>query len=65
MAEWVEGYCCLIMSLLYGYLLFLSWLFFCGNLVKSFCPFIEVFRCVLMNYYEFLQLFFTYRSMQS
>lgn len=28
MAEWVEGYCSLIMSLLYGYLLFLSWLFF-------------------------------------
>lgn len=28
MAEWVEGYCTLIMSLLYGYLLFLSWLFF-------------------------------------
>ena len=44
---------------------FLVMAIFCGNLVKSFCPFIEVSRCVIMNYYEFLQLFFTYRSMQS
>ena len=46
MAEWVEGYCILIMSLLYGYLLFLSWLFFVAIWLNPFVhlsKFLDVF----------------------